>query len=130
MTDRRVLRMASDGALAAYADLSVVAPRRTNDMVVDRLGRAYVGNFGFDYDRDEPVAATTLVLIQGARLTAFDIASDGSLSNRRLWARLPDGVFLDGICLDADSSGRDALRLNRTARVEAVHVAVPGAGLP
>jgi sugar lactone lactonase YvrE len=34
-----------------------------------------------------------------ARLTAFDIAEDGSLSNRRVWA---DGVGPDGICLDAE----------------------------
>jgi hypothetical protein len=34
-----------------------------------------------------------------ARLTAFDIAADGTLSNRRVWA---DGVGPDGICLDAD----------------------------
>jgi sugar lactone lactonase YvrE len=33
------------------------------------------------------------------RLTAFDIADDGTLSNRRVWA---DGVGPDGICLDAD----------------------------
>src|SRR5207249_9696564 len=30
-------------------------------------------------------------------LTAFDIAADGSLSNRRVWAGVPG----DGICLDA-----------------------------
>jgi sugar lactone lactonase YvrE len=35
-----------------------------------------------------------------ARLTAFDIAPDGSLANRRLYAALPDRVP-DGICLDA-----------------------------
>jgi sugar lactone lactonase YvrE len=34
-----------------------------------------------------------------ARLTAFDIAEDGTLSNRRVWA---DGVGPDGICLDAE----------------------------
>lgn len=34
-----------------------------------------------------------------ARLTAFDVTDDGSLSNRRTWA---DGVGPDGICLDAD----------------------------
>lgn len=33
------------------------------------------------------------------RLTAFDIAEDGTLSNRRVWA---DGLGPDGICLDAD----------------------------
>lgn len=36
------------------------------------------------------------------RLTAFDIAADGSLSNRRVWADL-DG-FPDGICLDAEGA--------------------------
>jgi sugar lactone lactonase YvrE len=35
------------------------------------------------------------------RLTAFDIAADGSLSNRRVWA---DGVGPDGICMDAGSA--------------------------
>jgi sugar lactone lactonase YvrE len=42
----------------------------------------------------------TLVVAESfaARLTAFDIADDGTLSNRRVWA---DGVGPDGICLDA-----------------------------
>jgi sugar lactone lactonase YvrE len=38
----------------------------------------------------------------GHRLTAFDIAADGSLSNRRVWAQLPESVGPDGICLDAE----------------------------
>ena len=37
------------------------------------------------------------------RLTAFDIAPDGSLANRRVWAELGDGVP-DGICLDAEGA--------------------------
>jgi sugar lactone lactonase YvrE len=37
------------------------------------------------------------------RLSAFDIASDGSLSRRRVWADLGDGVP-DGICLDAEGA--------------------------
>jgi sugar lactone lactonase YvrE len=37
------------------------------------------------------------------RLTAFDIADDGSLTNRRVWAHLGTGVP-DGICLDADGA--------------------------
>src|ERR671923_1813749 len=43
----------------------------------------------------------TLIVAESfaARLTAFDIADDGTLSNRRVWA---DGVGPDGICLDAD----------------------------
>jgi sugar lactone lactonase YvrE len=39
----------------------------------------------------------------GARLTAFDIAADGSLSGRRTWAQL-DGIIPDGICLDAEGA--------------------------
>jgi sugar lactone lactonase YvrE len=38
----------------------------------------------------------------GKKLTAFDIARDGSLSNRRVWAEV-DG-YPDGICLDADGA--------------------------
>lgn len=37
------------------------------------------------------------------RLTAFDVAADGSLSNRRVWADLGDGIP-DGICLDAEGA--------------------------
>jgi sugar lactone lactonase YvrE len=39
----------------------------------------------------------------GKRLTAFDITDDGSLSNRRVWADLDDGVP-DGICVDAEGA--------------------------
>lgn len=47
----------------------------------------------------------TLIVAEsyGKRLTAFDIAADGSLSNRRVWADLGDGVP-DGICLDAEGA--------------------------
>lgn len=51
-----------------------------------------------------PDNATLIVAESYAhRLTAFDIAADGSLSNRRCWADLGDGVP-DGICLDADAA--------------------------
>lgn len=39
----------------------------------------------------------------GNKLTAFDIAADGGLSNRRVWADL-DGGVPDGICLDAENT--------------------------
>jgi sugar lactone lactonase YvrE len=39
----------------------------------------------------------------GKKLTAFDIAADGGLSNRRVWADLGDGVP-DGICVDAEGA--------------------------
>ena len=37
------------------------------------------------------------------RLTAYEIADDGSLSNRRVWADLGEGVP-DGICIDAEGA--------------------------
>jgi sugar lactone lactonase YvrE len=48
---------------------------------------------------------STLILAEsyGKRLTAFDIAADGSLSNQRVWADLGEGVP-DGICVDADGA--------------------------
>jgi sugar lactone lactonase YvrE len=39
-----------------------------------------------------------------ARLTAFDVAADGGLSNRRVWAAMPEGAVPDGICLDAEGA--------------------------
>ncbi len=47
----------------------------------------------------------TLILAEtyASRLTAFDIAADGSLTGRRVWADLP-GSHPDGICLDADGA--------------------------
>lgn len=49
---------------------------------------------------------TTLIIAEtnGFCLTAFDIGADGSLSNRRVWAQLPEGVQPDGICLDAEGA--------------------------
>ncbi len=76
MTDKRVLRREPDGTLVTHADLSSLVPRRLNDMVVDRVGRAYVGNFGFDLDGAEPVAATVLVRVDpdgSARVAAHDL---------------------------------------------------------
>jgi sugar lactone lactonase YvrE len=48
MKDRRVLRRAADGTVSTHAQLSELATGHLNDMIVDRHGRAYVGNFGFD----------------------------------------------------------------------------------
>ncbi len=137
MTDKRVLRMEPGGSLVTHADLSGLVPRRLNDMTVDRHGRAYVGNFGFELDGEEEPRPTVLVRVDpdgsarvvaddllfpngsvitedsrtliiaetwGARLTAFDIEADGSLSNRRVWAQLGNGAVPDGICLDAEGA--------------------------
>jgi len=48
---------------------------------------------------------STLIVAEsyGQKLTAFQIAADGSLSRPRVWADLGDGVP-DGICLDAEGA--------------------------
>ncbi len=60
----------------------------------------------------------TLIVAESfaARLTAFDIAEDGTLSNRRVWA---DGVGPDGICLDADGCiwASSGVMVNDCARI-------------
>ena len=139
MLDHRILRQAPDGRVTVHADVSAFARHRSNDMLVDAAGRAYVGNFGFDNeaphpDARAPVAASltcvspdgqvteaaaglmfpngmvltpdgaTLIVAEtyAARLTAFDVAPDGTLSARRTWADLSGaGIYPDGICLDA-----------------------------
>ena len=154
MTDRRLLRL-DPGGLTQVADLSKLATYHCNDMVVDAQGRAYAGNFGFDF-LEQPFTPAEIVLVtpQGdarvvaddmafpngtvitpdrrtlivgesfaARLTAFDIEPDGSLSGRRLWAQLPRGLP-DGICLDADGDiwvaspiGGEVLRVREGGQV-------------
>lgn len=49
--------------------------------------------------------SSTLVVAESyaARLTAFDIAPDGALSNRRVWAELGDAAP-DGLCLDEEGA--------------------------
>ncbi len=56
MLDRRLLRL-EDGKLVVVADLAALASGPCNDMVVDAMGRAYVGNFG------EPPDPTCLVRV-------------------------------------------------------------------
>jgi len=47
---------------------------------------------------------STLIIAEshGKKLTSFDIAGDGSLSNRRVWAAL--NGYPDGICIDAENA--------------------------
>ncbi len=69
----------------------------------------------------------TLIVAEtlGGRLTAFDVATDGTLSRRREWAVLP-WCSPDGICLDAEgrvwvSNARDSECLLVAEGGEVVH---------
>ncbi len=59
--DRKLMRI-KKSTLEVHADLSDVSPF-LNDMVVDRQGRAYVGNFGFDVLKGEPAKPGSEVLV-------------------------------------------------------------------
>jgi len=75
MTDRRLMRLDAE-VLTEVADLSALAPFHCNDMVVDAKGRAYVGNFGFDFVTRQTPRATCLILVQPdgtARVVADDL---------------------------------------------------------
>ncbi|MEM1390076.1 MAG: SMP-30/gluconolactonase/LRE family protein [Pseudomonadota bacterium] len=63
MTDRKLLRRTPAGEVSLHADLSDLIPKRINDMVVDAQGRAYIGNFGFDFEDGEDPATTVLVRV-------------------------------------------------------------------
>ncbi len=149
MLDRKLMRW--DGSsLTVHADLGTHFTWHANDLLVDQQGRAYIGNFGFDYEvfLDEQgieglfadpdslttvmcrvdadgtinVACDGLIFPNGMvitpdgktmivaetlalRLTAFDVAADGSLSNRRVWADHSAHMAApDGICLDAEGA--------------------------
>jgi sugar lactone lactonase YvrE len=62
---------------------------------------------------------STLIIAESfaGRLTAFDIAAEGSLSNRRVWAELGGPGNGDGICLDADGAVWTPVLGNACARV-------------
>ena len=64
MRDRKVLRREDDGSLVEHADLSTLAPWHLNDMLVDRDGRAWVGNFGFDLMGGAPARTTVLICVR------------------------------------------------------------------
>ncbi|MDC0886254.1 SMP-30/gluconolactonase/LRE family protein [Altererythrobacter sp.] len=52
MKAREVWRRWPDGRFSLHADLGAYSSFKCNDMVVDAMGRAYVGNFGFNLDAE------------------------------------------------------------------------------
>src|SRR5450755_1665893 len=76
MRDRKILRRQLDGSLDTQADVSALAPGYLNDMLVDRDGRAWVGNFGFDLMGGAPARSTVLICIEpdgAAKVVADDL---------------------------------------------------------
>lgn len=91
---------AFDFETGAGADSGVVALVREDGEVRKVADGIHFGN-GMAVTPD----GSTLIVAESwaNRLTAFDIAPDGGLSNRRVWADLGDDPP-DGICLDAEGA--------------------------
>ena len=131
---RKILRYDGE-SVDTVADLSDTVPANLGDMVVDDLGRAYVGSQAREggvvvrVDPDSTVTVvvedldfpngmvitpdgTKLIVAEstGRRLTSFTIEADGSLSNRRLFADGLDGPP-DGIALYAEGGVWAAMTL-------------------
>ncbi len=130
-SDGLLLRPEPDGSLVTHADLSSLGTEGWNEVTVDSRGNAYINggpgiivmatpdgsarqvadNIVFPNGMLVTPDNSTLIIAEshGKRLTAFDIAADGSLSNRRIWADLAEaGGFPDGICLDVEGAIWDA----------------------
>ncbi len=79
------------------------APVPASVVIVEPDGRVRLGADGFGFPNGSVIThdgRTLVVAESGARkLTAFDLDSDGSMSNRRVWADL-GRLVPDGICLD------------------------------
>jgi sugar lactone lactonase YvrE len=96
-------------------------PRPANLIAVEPDGAARVVAEEMRFPNGTVITPDGRTLIVGESvagcLTAFTIAADGSLSDRRLWAQL-DGAVPDGICLDAEGAIWIACPLsNRCLRV-------------
>lgn len=80
-------------------------PKPAELIRVEPDGSAYVEDSEAMFPNGTVITADGKTLIVGesfaSRLSAYDIAQDGSLSNKRLWAALPERAVPDGICLDA-----------------------------
>lgn len=84
------------------------ATRRPAELIrVDPDGRAEVVADDLRFPNGTVITPDGCTLVVGesfgARLTAFDLGEDGSLSRRRVWAQL-EGAVPDGVCLDAEGA--------------------------
>ena len=93
MRKRQLLRLDPDGP-KVHADLTGVATYYANDMVVDARGRAYVGNFGFDLDRELHARGVESVLADHPAATLARVDPDGSVHAAATGLHFPNGSVL------------------------------------
>lgn len=112
----RALVCVVDGGTGVVADLSAMEPVQLNDMVVDARGRAYIGGFGFDINKREPFAPSSVYLVRDEQPSVA--APEMRFPNGMVIT--PDGGTLIvaetvGRCLTAFDIGDDGALSNRRA---------------
>jgi len=90
MREMKVLRLEA-GALVVHADLEGLARHLCNDMVVDRVGRAWVGNFGFDLDAELERRGPESVLSDHPATNLVRVDPDGSVHLAAPQMHFPNG---------------------------------------
>jgi sugar lactone lactonase YvrE len=126
-----------DAATAERGFAGVMAEHATAKLaLVEADGRVRVVAQGMHFPNGAMITPDGRTLIVGetfaARLTAFDIAPDGGLSNRRVWAdlapRIPDGACLDaaGCVWAANPAAPECVRVAEGGAVrEIVQTSLP-----
>ena len=63
MLDHKLIRRRPDGRVSVHADVSAYCGGWLNDIVVDGLGRAWCGNFGYDHFAGEAPRTTNIIRV-------------------------------------------------------------------
>ena len=98
---RQVWRRWPDGRFELHADLTNHSAHLCNDMVVDGVGRAYVGNFGFDLDAEIHARGPESVIADHPRTCLALVQADGSVSDAAPGERFS---FPNGMVISPDDS--------------------------
>jgi sugar lactone lactonase YvrE len=93
MMKRQVLRRTA-GKISRHADLSHIATFHCNDMVVDAVGRAYVGNFGFDLDAEMSARGVASVLADHGTAKLTCVLPDGTIRIAASDMHFPNGSVI------------------------------------
>ena len=91
MEQREVRRVAPDGSVSVHADLSGLSTWLWNDMVVDRQGRAYVGEFGFDFNAEMNARGLPSVVAEHPTAKLACVQPDGTAALAAADMHFPNG---------------------------------------
>jgi sugar lactone lactonase YvrE len=94
MVKRQVLRRTPDGKISVHADLSKIASFHCNDMIVDSMGGAYVGNFGFDLHEDLIKRGDAAVIADHPTAKLARISPNGAVSVAAEGMHFPNGCVI------------------------------------